>query len=43
VITDATPENLNGSCELVQRKAPKASDTRAEDSQEKVASESISS
>ena len=26
VITDATPENLNGSCEFVQRKAPKASD-----------------
>ena len=37
VITDATPENLNGSCEVVQRKAPKASDSRSEDAQEKPA------
>ena len=39
MITDATPENLNGSCEAVQRKAPKANDTRSEDAQEAPAAE----
>lgn len=33
VITDATPENPNGSCEVVERKAPTANDTTAEDVQ----------
>ena len=42
VITDATTEAPNGSCETVQRKAPKASDTRSEDAQEKVAAERVS-
>jgi hypothetical protein len=41
VITDATTENPNGSCETVQRKAPKASDTKSEDAQEKVAAERV--
>jgi len=43
VITDASPENLNGSCETVQRKAPKAGEARSEDVQEKPAAERITS
>ena len=43
VITDATPENANGSCEFVQRKAPKNNESRSEDVQEKPAAEKISS
>jgi transposase len=31
VITDATPDNLNGSCERVIRRAPKERDSRTED------------
>jgi hypothetical protein len=31
VITDATAENPNGSCEKVQRKAPREKDSRTED------------
>jgi Ca2+-binding RTX toxin-like protein len=34
VITDATAENPKGSCEVVQRKAPRAGDSRHEDVQE---------
>ena len=43
VITDATPQNLHGSCETVQRKAPKAGEARSEDAQEKPAAERITS
>jgi hypothetical protein len=31
VITDATPDNLNGSCERVIRRAPKQKDSATED------------
>jgi len=34
VITDATAENRNGSCEHVQRRAPRASESAPEDQQE---------
>ena len=34
VITDATAENPNGSCETVVRRAPKAKDTASEDAQQ---------
>jgi Ca2+-binding RTX toxin-like protein len=34
VITDATAENPNGSCEQVQRKAPKGNESAPEDQQE---------
>lgn len=34
VIEDASPENLNGSCEVVIRKAPNRTDTTTEDQQE---------
>jgi len=38
VITDATAENPNGSCERVVRKAPKSRDSRSEDHQQAPAS-----
>ena len=41
VIADATPDNLNGSCEVVHRKAPKAGDTRKEDAQETPSGERV--
>jgi Ca2+-binding RTX toxin-like protein len=34
VITDATPENPNGSCERVVRKAPRPKDSKTEDAQQ---------
>ncbi len=34
VITDASAENPNGSCEKVERKAPKSKDSKSEDAQE---------
>ena len=39
MITDATAENPNGSCEPVQRKAPKQGESRSEDAQESPAGE----
>ena len=41
VIADASPENLNGSCEVVNRRAPKAAETRSEDAQERAAAERV--
>jgi len=41
VITDATNENANGSCETVQRKAPKAGESTSEDAQEKPVAERV--
>ena len=43
VITDATAENANGSCEFVGRKAPKNSESRSEDAQQTTSQEKISS
>jgi Ca2+-binding RTX toxin-like protein len=37
LIADATPQNANGSCEVVQRKAPRTSGSRAEDREERPA------
>jgi hypothetical protein len=37
VVVDATLENPNGSCEVVVRAAPKASDSRSEDREERPA------
>jgi len=34
VVEDATPDNLNGSCEVVIRRAPNRTDTLTEDQQE---------
>ena len=41
MITDATSENPKGSCETVQRKAPKAGETKSEDAQEKPTAERV--
>ena len=41
VITDPTNENPNGSCETVQRKALKASESTSEDAQEKPVAERV--
>jgi hypothetical protein len=39
VVADATPQNPKGSCEIVQRKAVKAHDSRSEDREEAPAAE----
>ncbi len=42
VITDASPANLNGSCEVVRRRAPHATATRSEDREESPRDEKLS-
>jgi Ca2+-binding RTX toxin-like protein len=41
VITDATPENPNGSCETVVRAAPKAKASKVEDAQQSPKAEKV--
>ncbi|MBI5104376.1 MAG: hypothetical protein HZB46_05205 [Solirubrobacterales bacterium] len=43
VITDATAENPKGSCERVQRRAPRQRDSRSEDQQQAPAAERVQS